>query len=243
MQLPNEIEAFARELLDRANQRKLPVNIHSIATLIPRMSIRQRDMVAHGYYFDHGRLLGREIVVRRQDSPRQKRFTTAHEIGHWSLQQISLLRGDRDSQVASSEPCGPRGHPLVETWCDRFAASLLMPREIVEDRLQHANPEQFALKSVAWAREFDVSISAMIRRIVDLRVASVFISRRGGERQLWANREAPLIERKAVLNELMKIEDTARSGGSITPRHVDNWTFSTMVERHGDSLIVIAVRL
>lgn len=69
------------------------------------------------------------IAVARRFSQEVRRFTLAHEIGHWQLhtgsvyfRDFPLIAGDRSSSK----------RPLVEREANRFAEELLMPDDLVK---------------------------------------------------------------------------------------------------------------
>lgn len=98
-----------------------------------------------------------EISVNAQDSRNRQRFTCAHELGHYVKRSAA---GDdemwkyidrRDALAASGT------HP-DEVYANQFAASLLMPRQLVK-----AMKGQYGRASLAY--EFGVSADAMNFRL------------------------------------------------------------------------------
>lgn len=98
-----------------------------------------------------------EIRLNPFDSYFRKRFTMAHELGHFFLEhQFPLNREDRMANFnLIADP--------VETQANNFAASLLMPREFVEYIM-------FTLKSdfKEMARKLEVSTPALGYRLKNL---------------------------------------------------------------------------
>lgn len=97
-----------------------------------------------------------EIYLNLLDSMNRRRFTCAHEIGHY----IERQRHDGESwaYVDQRGPRSSRGTHHDEVYANGFAASLLMPEPVVE-RLQekgHGIPEM--------AYRFGVSVEAMTHR-------------------------------------------------------------------------------
>ena len=68
-----------------------------------------------------------EIYLNAHDAPVRRRFTLAHELGHFVQQQDSPEIGfvDRRDEIAAS------GSDRSEVWANRFAAELLMPAAVV----------------------------------------------------------------------------------------------------------------
>jgi hypothetical protein len=106
-----------------------------------------------------------------------ERFTKAHEIGHW------ILHVDGQSEYSqplqhSDAVAGNLSQPLqgktdwIERHADWFAASLLMPATIfVPIAEQHDLSEWRSL--YALARTFDVTISALVARLAQLKLSYV----------------------------------------------------------------------
>ena len=116
----------------------LPVPIEDIADSYLGLLDREDLASAPGAPLEHplsGLLLPsrREIWVNAAESaewPPRRRFTIAHEIGHWQLHRDST-RGVfcRESSGADGE--GDDGAPDLEREANEFAAALLMPRELM----------------------------------------------------------------------------------------------------------------
>lgn len=101
-----------------------------------------------------------EIYVHASDSPNRRRFTCAHELGHYYKRSGT---GDTEWEyVEHRDLLTSAGNDPEEIYANKFAASLLMPREEVERRCN----EGHALPSLAY--EFGVSEDAMRFRLVNL---------------------------------------------------------------------------
>lgn len=101
------------------------------------------------------------IIVYGSESPGAQAFTLSHEIGHLVLQKSGISGARRrDTPYA------------VERWCDRFAASFLMPRDALRGILgptvipapQNITDQQLSFM----AARFRVSQHAMLIRLVHL---------------------------------------------------------------------------
>jgi hypothetical protein len=102
-------------------------------------------------------------------------FTVAHEIGHWVLHEGNGARHfDLSKPVPLSHVLGSRSARtkkerarLREVEANKFAAALLMPRSfLLKEAEKHDIIDQAAIAQLA--RSFDVSLSAMLKRIKDL---------------------------------------------------------------------------
>jgi Zn-dependent peptidase ImmA (M78 family) len=103
-----------------------------------------------------------QIILNTIDSPNRKRFTCAHEIGHF------VRRSDNPDEYAYVDFRGPlssAGMEEEEIYANTFAASLLMPEEDVR------RFEREGLNDIEMAIRFDVSREAMQYRLKNLGIA------------------------------------------------------------------------
>jgi Zn-dependent peptidase ImmA (M78 family) len=118
--------AYAAErLLDRVEVAVPPVDLLKVVALWPNLSVFEGDLEGEGYLLPVGEL-GAEILVNKSDKEERKRFTIAHELGHWVL-GISLKR----KTGHFSQPKNTH-YAEIERWCDRFATNLLMPESMIK---------------------------------------------------------------------------------------------------------------
>ncbi len=77
------------------------------------------------------------ITVNAADSPFRQRFTMAHELGHYILHRDILGDGITDNRMYRSDAGSIYNNQLVnsshETEANKFAASLLMPKPLIEE--------------------------------------------------------------------------------------------------------------
>lgn len=99
---------------------KFPVDLETIVSLWPGLRVTYTDITNSGYLIALSDRNG-EIVIRQNDHLVRRRFSLAHELGHWVI-------GDSYG-VESAEPIGGIA---VESWCDRFANRLLMPESAID---------------------------------------------------------------------------------------------------------------
>lgn len=107
------------------------------------------------------------IVVNGQDSPNGRIFTLMHELGHILLGQTAI------ANTAEPDPRLPQAARSIETFCNRLAAAVLMPRDsLLAENLVQAR----AGRSAAWtnadisalAERYCVSREALLLRLVQL---------------------------------------------------------------------------
>lgn len=109
-----------------------------------------------------GRALGTIVLRRGIPEPGRRRFTLAHEIGHYVL----------PNQQEALSPCRASA---IESWngslsaaeldANRFAAEILVPRALVTDQLKQA-PTLNMARGVA--ERFGTSLTAAAVRLVEL---------------------------------------------------------------------------
>lgn len=115
---------------------------------------------------------GLRILLRAADSPQRQRFTLAHELAHHFIFGVSPER----SRDYSEEE---------ERRCDRFAASMLMPKGAFAEAYQGLTRLPRSMAVCELADRFDVSLhSAMIRteqlRLMDSAALLLLLTRSSG---------------------------------------------------------------
>lgn len=111
------------------------------------------------------------IGVNKRHSPNRRRYTLAHELGHFMLDHVSAndpLRIDRVSQVMFRDESSSKGKKREEIEANQFAAELLMPTSLLLsdwDDLDESDVED-AIDDLA--KKYKVSTQAMTFRLVNL---------------------------------------------------------------------------
>ena len=161
----------AEKLIERLGVQAPPVDVESIASMLD-LRVVTEDLGSD----ISGLLVSRDgtasIAVRRSDHPNRRRFTIAHEIGHFvlrhHLQGNELVHADRHQEVIYRSPRASEGLDPIEVQANQFAASLLMPARLVRERVDSL-PKSFSESDVkALANEFKVSEQAMTIRLTGL---------------------------------------------------------------------------
>jgi hypothetical protein len=184
-----------------------PVPVDRIAESHLGLLIEEVDDVraVEGAPTDQGRLSGlldpaaRTIWLDRREaarSPGRRRFTIAHECGHWVLHvgdaaacgvaDVAEEEGESGGAAGSGAGTGrarARGRARREAEANAFARELLLPELLVvaeAERLGHNLP--------ALAERFAVSVPALRLRLLTLKLlpawmASAPVAERGGERR------------------------------------------------------------
>ena len=158
-----------------------------LATLCRRLGLRVKEVDSTGF---EGALVrsksaqkGIIAVKRAVRETSRKRFTIAHEVGHFVIPHHRLL----------GNVCGPQTVDRFDTElvkpeleANEFAAELLLPSKVVRSRFNLKEPSLADIRAVA--REFETSLTATTYRYVDLtdlRCAMVW-SQRG--KAIWYRR-------------------------------------------------------
>jgi len=130
--LPNPALA-AEKLLSRGAVCAPPVDLSKLISLWPNLFLTEEDLENEGYLIPIGEL-GAEILVKRLDKEERKRFTIAHELGHWVLGLALQKKAGHFSQPKNAH------HYEIERWCDEFATNLLMPEPMIRASISAIDP-------------------------------------------------------------------------------------------------------
>ena len=129
------------------------------------------------------RILGRDdraiITVNQRSAPRRRRFSLAHEIGHWTHHRGRCLvcRADDINR-------GGENRPVMEKTADRYAANLLMPPYILRAAL--CEHKRFTFQTVkAIADRFNVSRSSAAIQMIEARYAPALLVCHGPQGRKW----------------------------------------------------------
>ncbi len=102
------------------------------------------------------------ILINESDHENRKRFTCAHELGHYNKRKDE--KGEFHT-IDLRSPLSSTGSDPEEVYANEFAASLLMPADDLKIFLQ------FGLSDEELAERFKVSREAMEYRIVNLLIS------------------------------------------------------------------------
>ncbi|MGJ8592203.1 MAG: ImmA/IrrE family metallo-endopeptidase [Aquaticitalea sp.] len=106
------------------------------------------------------------IAFNSNHSKKRRRFTIAHELGHFILHSKSKsLFVDKNKSVMYRNSDSSSGEFLKEREANAFAAALLMPRKLIEEEIKSINDERIINDL---ADKFDVSTQAISFRLSNL---------------------------------------------------------------------------
>ena len=172
------IDRKARDMLKKANALAQPVDLKRILGEL-KLELRVRPMEEE--YSGFLAVDKRVIVANKLHPPVRRRFTIAHEIGHYDLhrrnQDTANVFIDRTAYFHNEQEVYFRGDQLgvadyrMEVEANAYAAGLLMPRELLEQYLNQHSDKINLSKSESirvLAEEFEVSRLAMGYRLHNL---------------------------------------------------------------------------
>ena len=176
-------EAKAQEMLEKANAMTRPVDLKPILDKL-KLELRLNPMA--DVYSGYLAIDKRVIVINRSHSPVRRRFTIAHEIGHYDLHRrkrdvaevfvdrTDYFRDEQEEVYFRSSQFGA-ADLRMEVEANAYAAGLLMPEKLLEQYLEQnagkidlTKPE--GIKRIAQA--FNVSRLAMGYRLSNLGLAA-----------------------------------------------------------------------
>jgi Zn-dependent peptidase ImmA (M78 family) len=148
-----DIRRQAARLLQSAGVSREPVSLRDVVSALNLEVVR----VAGEPFASEAALEqvgdGHQIVLRGATSEQRRRFTIAHEIGHFVLHP-QRLAPERDGDP------GNASWQRQEREADQFAAELLMPEDLVREAVVVHGPDAARL-----ADRFGVSRAAMQARL------------------------------------------------------------------------------
>ncbi len=165
----NRAITIARDLVN-AHDVTVPVDLE---TLIKKLGISLNfspleSMSGFAYQKDGQRVIG----INEDEGKQRKRFTIAHELGHMLVHASSdVLFDKKDDFVYFRDDNSSTGLQPREIEANAFAAELLMPYEVLLDRIAQLGGVDLIAdddKVKHLAEEFDVSFTAMSVRIDSL---------------------------------------------------------------------------
>lgn len=124
-----------KEVFGDLNTVKLPINLNKIAEhyhLKIKQGIFANDQIEGA--FDRP---SETIFLSEEDDFEKKNFTLAHELGHYKLH--TELERDVFTMHQLDDLLERQGKDTREDQADQFAASLLMPKQLVEQMWEASN--------------------------------------------------------------------------------------------------------
>ena len=162
------IEEKTEDILKESNLLKPNFDVKKLASQLKIKLIEKTmsDEVSGFFVMTEGLPV---ITYNKLHKPKRQRFTIAHEIGHFILhskeQPISI---DKVPKVMFRNSASSSGEILKEREANSFAASLLMPKALIEHDIEHLSPIFIEDAISKMANDFGVSEQAMSFRLSNL---------------------------------------------------------------------------
>jgi Zn-dependent peptidase ImmA (M78 family) len=161
-------DVAAKQLLDGIGWTKPPVDPARIARDVLGVVVVEVSMPP-----DMSGMLVREpdrvvIGVNEGHSDPRRRFTIAHELGHFHLHKGRPIIIDSDVRVNFRDSVSSLATDREEIEANRFAAALLMPDHMVRSSVAHAAFTTAPELVDRLAKSFGVSRAALNFRLVNL---------------------------------------------------------------------------
>jgi hypothetical protein len=173
-------EAILLELgVSRPTEIRLPVIAHYLGATIKYSKLDGCEARIIG--------LGDNAIIRvRSDAhPRRKRFSIAHELGHWQLHRgQNLVCGDNAFRLDSAQ----RG---AEAAANSFAGKLLLPTYLLEPIARQYSKFDFQTINRI-ADEFEASLTATAIRLLEARLAPLMIISYTRHSRNWSKKSIDL---------------------------------------------------
>lgn len=129
------------------------------------------------------------ITVNSRSSPRRKRFSVAHELGHWKYHRGRILMCRSDVIHRSGA-----NYPEAEKVANFYASRLLMPAYVLDPIARAYSKLTFqAVDTIAGL--FDTSITATAIRLIEGRYAPALLVSHGPQGRKWFTRSPNVPDR------------------------------------------------
>ncbi len=171
----NQIEITATKTLIDFDLLKAPINLKLLAKKL-KITIKEQDLdgdISGFLLKDKGKAT---VGLNMYHADVRKRFTLAHEIGHFKLHEIdspifvdysykgSMLRSKESNKIYRRT--NNEVNPTMEKEANFFAANLLMPKILVKREIENINNNlDYDNKVSKLAEVFEVSTQAMDYRL------------------------------------------------------------------------------
>lgn len=165
------IRNVAGRLLEAHGVESAPVEVAQIASALGiRVQFEPTEDELSGFLL---RDLNRQkaiIGVNERHPENRRRFTIAHELGHYLLHEQEKLHVDRRFQINLRDENSSKGESEEEKEANLFAAELLMPVQFIGRDLAEVGALDLEDDTVVGklAEEYRVSVQAMTFRLAYL---------------------------------------------------------------------------
>lgn len=160
----NKIESITWKLLKDNDLRHEPINVNALAKFLDVQVSYERieDEISAMLLIENKKA---NIVVNSSHHRNRKRFSLAHELGHFVLHA-----SDKDSLFIDRSffrnKISSIGESRQEIEANAFAGALLMPKLLIDKSIPES--ENAEIDTVRLAKMFEVSVDAMAIRLIKL---------------------------------------------------------------------------
>lgn len=127
------IRALAERLLSEHGVRTGPVEVAKLARAIGvQVQEQPAEDELSGFLYRDRKKQSAIIGVNSTHHVNRRRFTTAHELGHYLLHDFDDVHVDRQFKMWLRSEASSQGTDLEEKEANLFAAEILMPPEFIE---------------------------------------------------------------------------------------------------------------
>ena len=165
-----KIAAKAESLRERANALSIPINLERMLSYL-RVEIDERPLEDE---FSGVLISGKKpavVVVNSLHSQTRRRFTVAHELGHYVLHSrkkdgLPVFIDKTEVYFRSNAHDQENYDSIKEMEANAFAAEILMPKQLLKEYIKENDLDiSKKLGIQALAQEFEVSQQAMEYRL------------------------------------------------------------------------------
>ena|SRR5213592_3516699 len=161
------VDTLLKRYYDHFSADELPVPVESIAVDLLGLTVDEDDSLeVSGMLVPSDQQIWLNGVEARQSGGR-RRFTLAHELGHWVCQYQA---GRVEPRYCRSDDIGVEAGRKLEREANVFAAQLLMPADLLR-----READALKLNVHALATRFSVSVPAMKVRLRQLSLLPAYM--------------------------------------------------------------------
>jgi Zn-dependent peptidase ImmA (M78 family) len=162
------IEELTEKILKEANCFTVPVNVKKC---VIENGIKLQEVELEGEV--SGFFVIKEktphIGINKFDPEKRKRFTMAHEFGHYVLHSKDIpLFVDKTEKALYRNVESSTGEIIREREANSFAAALLMPKRLLKREIENCEIDFIESITDFLAKKFHVSEKAMAYRLTNL---------------------------------------------------------------------------
>ncbi|MGA9768371.1 MAG: ImmA/IrrE family metallo-endopeptidase [Blastocatellia bacterium] len=158
-----ETAILANLLMEQLNMTGKP-DLYKIAAAI---GLRIREVDSNGFEgaLIRGKNIQKGVIALKASIPEdtRKRFTIAHEIGHYVIPSHRQLENVCTTNEVES---WRKGLSSAEIEANEFAAELLLPAQLIREHIKGTNPS--FQRIIETASELETSLTATTRRFIEL---------------------------------------------------------------------------